>query len=546
MDCSVCGYAVEWLRSCFRSRWRLWRGSEQTIAGRYYFADEGTPHYPCRHNLWSRDWVSADGFEHAALGEWAGEREYDRGDPPPVLPVAKLVGNKDCIENGEAGQPVENEDCCGAMGRYLPLPCYEGLSDFELHTNIWACDVGYHLGRILEVVYTNLPGAVMMAEQYFGTDITTQSFPRVNEAIPPILFVRKGSNFFVFHAGTEKVSELVTQAILGIFPPINRGFYASTDFYEFAAQSLLSRLSAVGAADATRITLCGHSYGGAVCFVAAAKLHLARVNLRIEILTWGMPKSGDSRLVDLTEKMKQLHYTSFDDPVPFVPPDAPLLADVLPVINDAFRALVTLYARPRKRFFLTREGEIRALTSPPLDQDLAITLIKLIQGNIDNPIFNGHSMTTYNARILAACSDVDDDCNEFPMCDENCSFRVIWHDLAYELVGDFGVPNSFSGDVDLLLTPNVTFESNWESDLTSQPDGTLYAPVDDFGNQFRDDNTLRLVVSRVGGLGPELTTHLPLGWQNGGLFPFVISSVTFVFASYSIGSIEIIPIHPDA
>jgi len=463
-----------------------------------------------------------------------------------VLPIAKLVGSRDCIEHGERGEPMENDDCCGAKGRYLPLPCFEGQSDFDLLTNIWACGVGYHLGRILEAVYTNLPGAVTMAQQYFGNDITTRSFPRVNAAIPPILFVRKGNNFFVFHAGTESLSELVSQAILGLFPPINQGYYSVTDFYEFSANSVLSRLAAFGLADATRVTFCGHSYGGASCFVAAAKLYLANPTQRIEIVTWGMPKSGDTRLVDLTEKIKQIHYTAFDDPVPFLPPEAPLVADVLPVLNDAFRTILPLYARAKKRFFISPQGEIRALTAPPVDQDIAIIVIKLIQGVATTELFPGHWMTTYNRRILAACPEVDDDCDEFPMCDANCSFRVIYHDLAYSAPALVGGPTTFAGDVELRLTPDVTFEHNWQSDRSGVPYAEIYAPIGIDGIQFTDTNPLKVTVGTVGIDGAYLSVVLPLGWQNGGTFPPGFIEVLSVFDSYSIGSIEIIPIHPDA
>src|SRR5215472_17414407 len=55
--CSTCGQSVDWLRSCYSSKWALFRDSPNTLVrGRYYFSPPGTPFYTNPTNLGSRVW----------------------------------------------------------------------------------------------------------------------------------------------------------------------------------------------------------------------------------------------------------------------------------------------------------------------------------------------------------------------------------------------------------------------------------------------------------------------------------------------------------
>ncbi len=100
--CTVCGYAVEWLRSCYSSEWRLFKGSPVAVKGRYFFAKQGTPHYPGWHNLGSRNWTSDERDPWPELGETATtQRPYSKGELRAGVPPAIRVGTADCIANGE-------------------------------------------------------------------------------------------------------------------------------------------------------------------------------------------------------------------------------------------------------------------------------------------------------------------------------------------------------------------------------------------------------------------------------------------------------------
>ncbi len=99
----MCGYAVEWLRSCYRSTWRLFRNNaDQLTEGRYYFAAPDAPHYPGWHNLGSRNWTSDERDPEPQLGETGQTpRPWDRGERHPGLIPPGLVGSPECVALGD-------------------------------------------------------------------------------------------------------------------------------------------------------------------------------------------------------------------------------------------------------------------------------------------------------------------------------------------------------------------------------------------------------------------------------------------------------------
>lgn len=77
--------------------------------GRYYFAPPNTPHYPGFHNLGSADW-DYDAwlpYEPPELGEDRSLRlGYSKGSLGVAHPPPNMVGNGNCISEGEATYPA--------------------------------------------------------------------------------------------------------------------------------------------------------------------------------------------------------------------------------------------------------------------------------------------------------------------------------------------------------------------------------------------------------------------------------------------------------
>jgi hypothetical protein len=124
---------VEWLRSCYRSTWRLFRGSNETTAGRFYFSPPGTPHYPGFHNFGSRNWTSDERDPPPALGETdQSPRPYDKGTQTTGSIPVVVVGDPVCVEMGDT-LPLPNFNpprtfaggidsrCWLAVGRTPPI-----------------------------------------------------------------------------------------------------------------------------------------------------------------------------------------------------------------------------------------------------------------------------------------------------------------------------------------------------------------------------------------------------------------------------------------
>ena len=97
----MCGYAVDWLRSCYSSTWRFPSDSVPTRKGYFFFAPEGTPHYPGWSYFGSRNWHKGDGTDWPDFGELENTRQVWRdGSFPTTPPDAKLIGTQQCIEFG--------------------------------------------------------------------------------------------------------------------------------------------------------------------------------------------------------------------------------------------------------------------------------------------------------------------------------------------------------------------------------------------------------------------------------------------------------------
>ncbi len=93
----MCGYAVDFLRSCYRGTWNL--PAADNVRGYYYFCDPGTPHYPDWHYFGSRNWHQGDGTPWPALGEVETiAQQWRDGSFPTTKPDARRIGTQPCIE----------------------------------------------------------------------------------------------------------------------------------------------------------------------------------------------------------------------------------------------------------------------------------------------------------------------------------------------------------------------------------------------------------------------------------------------------------------
>ncbi len=401
------------LRSCYGSKWKLFRGGNRLRDGYYYFSPEGTPFYPGLHNLWSRHWVSDDDFENATLGEWDGKETYHNGEAPTRLPLPIQIGSDECIRDGEDPDLPSQNDNCERRGRLLPLECYSELAELIRLTNVWDCRFAYQCARILETQTESLDDAAAMCLTLFPT-ATISTYPIFAELIPNCMVVRVGLTCLAFVTGTSNAQQAALQTFYAGQGPVSQGRFSCSVAYNSSANKIAEYIGAAGAGDSNRFVLIGHSYGGATAYILAAKMLVAVPERKVELLTFGMPKSGDRRLVDLVSPIRQRHWINEGDPVPLVPPRGTTFFDLFAFVSAPLMFAWETFATPPTAALLTDAGTIEYTTRESVDWDILVTVYQAIDAVLDVVPFQAHFLHTFATRLRAACPYIDADCDEFP------------------------------------------------------------------------------------------------------------------------------------
>ena len=210
-SCSTCGYSVEWVRSAYESEWFLFRDAPfATTKGRYYRSPPGTPFYPGWHNLGSRTWLDTNWKHVQRLGEdLTSKRPWDSGTPPAVPPHARLVGNADCIANGEA---FTNAADPSTLDEGFPAACYVPSITLDpvwnyLSTYWGCCQQVYYATLIDWINQGNFASCVLLLRKIAGpgATITTHSVAGI---FPAFVTVVTPTFSIVVCNGTENAQNL--------------------------------------------------------------------------------------------------------------------------------------------------------------------------------------------------------------------------------------------------------------------------------------------------------------------------------------------------
>jgi len=174
------GLCVDWLRSCYESKWRLFKDSTHETPGYYYFAPEpDREHLEFPNHYGSRNWTTDD-FppDEVVLGEMPASttnvRKWRNGSHGAVIPEPIAFGDPLCFEQGDsvggAGEPSSIYD--GISSRLTPYADQRfgpGLAAWMKpeslvygtaphYVRTWEDSSG--LGRHLEAL-TDFPGTVV-------------------------------------------------------------------------------------------------------------------------------------------------------------------------------------------------------------------------------------------------------------------------------------------------------------------------------------------------------------------------------------------------
>lgn len=344
------------------------------------------------------------------MGEWEGARQWYRGDPPARRPLPILVGDPTCIRDGEDPALVAILGVSAECGKVLPDACY-GLEQtiFE-KTNVFDCVFGKASCDIINEAYTDLDEAAAMVLTYMPVGTIVSTFPPSNDLVPAGVIATISDTVVLWLTGTTNFQQLALQAFYFGTGPANQGPYSTSPINERAMLAIADLLNARGLGAAERIVLCGHSFGGAVCEVLAARMLSANPNRNVEILTLGAPAPGDARLHDLIALLAQRHYCNERDPIPYMPPRGLTFAGLIPFLGPLLSSFWPRFVRPPQSKQISTDGKFVDVRTEDLPDDLITIASLAIAGGFDVPSFKDHRTDWYGYYLCLACKCVTRPC----------------------------------------------------------------------------------------------------------------------------------------
>jgi len=367
--------------------------------GRWVRCPPGTPAFPGYTWLGSRDWTSDDYFSRPPLGEVDGPvRKWDNGQPPVVFPPAALIGSARCLAEGERPGDVtpgliDGFDVrCWALARPVPEPIL-------LRVDITYPPHQIALADSLTWIYASTMIASDKLVDFMGPGTVTTSVPNTSSLFPGTVIARQGNVTVVVISGTSNPQQLSMQVLGAGIGPLERGGLGTNSLWWAASNVILDRILASGADPDGPIVLVGHSYGGAVAALVAARLRQWNRTRSIQLLTFGAPKPGDNRLIHRISTVTQVAFVNTDDPVPQIPPGGRLLTMLSAYVPEIVRPRWGAWVGLRGRVALTPEGG--RIPQPPAE-DLFPQVRSAVVNTLANqpvPEFLAHDMAEYARRL---------------------------------------------------------------------------------------------------------------------------------------------------
>lgn len=403
---------VEWGHSCYQSDWHLFRdATEQVTSGRYYFAEAGTPHVPALHHYGSRRWHDANWGIDLELGEDViSQHVWDAGDSPVRMPRNAIEGTAACLSSGELFEDsISSEDVEGGFvdACYLPLPTLDPrwyvVSDYK------NCKMQKFYAALILLSYLN-NGTEILARivALLGADLTVTWHP-ASGLMPAVTTIIHPTWSVAIMDGTRDYEQIAVQALTSIRSPQSFGAFGTLPLWYQASQYVRKMLGNDGVTAGAPMMLVGHSYGGAAGLVLAARLRRASDERVLRYLTFGVPKTGDSKIRALIAKCDGMNLANDGDLITIFPPDAITLFPVMTALGVPGLTVWTDWLPAPNQVRQDQDGKLFPNDLGQCDFATLFLWASNAIAVIDEPFVFEHSITEYLARILKRCPGVPPD-----------------------------------------------------------------------------------------------------------------------------------------
>lgn len=398
--CSTCGFAVEWLRSCYSSSKRLFRDQPTKLAfGRYYFNDKA-PHYGGLHYFGSNNWQRGEMDDDPPLGEPIdASRKWYNGRAPERLPLPKIIGSPSCLADGETFPvaPPAPVLIDGIDSRCFLSPAAE-IFNALCALDAPAAQAAY--ARMVELVYqedfATLGNALNLLTGETPVTMNAGSGP----IIPAWQFARFPSGpQLLLISGTTSYQQFALQAFTSLIGPANYGAYGTLFTWNNTASSVFELLKAFLADPDKPLLIVGHSYGAAVASLMAARMRLANPTREICLLTFGCPKPGDTRLVDVLQSVRHLTLATDGDLICTLPPNALELFPFSILLPPGLAALWSAFVRYPSYLQIAADGSTITGAPPFMDYPLLLPLLAAVLAGDPIAPINVHDILEYRKRL---------------------------------------------------------------------------------------------------------------------------------------------------
>lgn len=261
-------------------------------------------------------------------------------------------------------------------------------------------DVRTTFAGILALQYSDQAAADSLFAEFLGPTYTYTSTPNDNVGLfPGVMIAARSDVTIVVVSGTTSFQQLATQAAYTLLPPQEVSGVGTSVFWFAGSLYLQSKIAASTADPAKPFILVGHSYGGVLCAILAARLKLGDPGRGVDVLGYGTPKPGDQTLHDQLDLCRAVWMANEGDPTPNLPPGRATLPELAWLIPLPIRLSYIQWIKPTRQKVLTADGiEFDSMKETVDISDLAIIAGKLITGIPLGPLVD-HDILVYLERL---------------------------------------------------------------------------------------------------------------------------------------------------